>query len=206
MKLLGRLLGAAVLASAAGCGSSQGTPLAQVDAGTQMGNFSYGFAAFGGAFTAAEQVIAYAAYTSLVGPVPSDGGAAVFLQLRDSKVLGHSRDFSGPDFGCDFTFPGTSLQPGHYTPADVIGFWCGVLAETVDGGVDAWAQSTFALDITATGPVVSDGAGSPVWHVPSASLSAQLVGVLNPTGAGLSFSATVAPPDCANTPSECVTY
>jgi hypothetical protein len=206
---MARLLGAAVLASAAGCGSSQGNPLAQVDAGTQIGTFSYGTAAFSGAFTETDQVIAFATYSSVVGPVPSDGGAVVYLQLTDSKILLNPRNSGGPSFGCAFTFPGTSLQPGQYTPADVIAFWCGVLVETEDAGVAEWAQSTFALDITATGPALSDGSGNPVWHVPTATLSAQLVGVeddLNPTDAGLSFSATVAPPDCANTPFECMTY
>jgi hypothetical protein len=196
--LLGTLL-LALLASSLGCGTSPGNPA--VDAGTQIGTFSFGTATFSGAFTGTDQAIAFADYNNFVGAVPSDGGTFVYLQLCDSS--GVNGRYTGPSYFCDFTFSGTLLQPGHYTPADVIGYSCGVIFET-DAGVDEfWTQSTFALDITATGPLLGNDGGIPYWPIPTVSLSAQLVAVdeLNPTDAGLSFTATVAPPDCTNAPS-----
>ena len=205
MKRVARLLGAVVLASAAGCGS-QGNPEAPVDAGTQIGVFSNGTTIFSGAFAETDQAIAFAKYDNFVGAVPSDGGTFVYLQLSDAIGI-NFHDTTGPSYYCAFTFTGTSLQPGHYTPADVIDFSCGVIVGTDAGVVEFWTQSTFVLDITATGPVRNSG-GTPYWNVPTATLSAQLVAVddLNPTDAGLSFTSTVAPPDCTISPYLCFTY
>jgi len=51
--------------------------------------------------------------------------------------------------------------------------------------------------------LLNNDGGIPQWPVPTATLSAELVAVddVNPTDAGLSFAATVAPPDCPNAPS-----
>jgi hypothetical protein len=205
MSRAARLFGVVALASALGCSTSTFENSAGVDAGTRIGVFSYGTVTYSGALTGTHTAVAFATYDNFVGPFHTDGGDFLYFSVS-SPVGVDFKDLYPPVFGCAFLLPGTSLQPGRYSPNEVIDFNCGVSFQTDAGVYEMWTQSTFELNITATGPVLSFD-GTPNWDVPTVLLTAVLLPFqTNPTDAGVGFNASVAPPDCSNPAYSCRTY